>query len=526
MSAEERHAAAALTVGSAPDEEQQQPEQQRPQQGPQQQGPQQQADVLDTTAAGALVVRGGALRFGSYVGVVALSIISAALLTRHLGVARFGEYTTVISLVGVIASITDAGMSNLGTREYTVRAGAEREALMRDLLGLRVMLTLVGVALAAMFALAAGYEASLLAGTVLAALAVVALVFQHTLSIPLTTALRLGAISGLDLARQAVTVALLVALIAAGAGIAALLAVGLVVNLLLLPPTAALVRGEISTRLALHPRRWAALLGLTLTFSLASAANTIYLYTAQILTSLVASAHESGLFAASFRVFIVIAAVPGMLVAVTLPVLARAARDDRARLGYALQRTFEVSLIVGVAALLGAVTGARFIIAVVAGPHFGGAVGALQIEGVALLASFVLAGWGFALLALHRHRELLLANLGALLVSAAMTLLLARTHGAKGAASASVCAEGTLAALYLVGLMRSHPELTPKLGVALKVAVAAAPALVVGLVPNLPEAIAPLAALGVFAVLILALGAIPEEVHELLPPRLRRVPGL
>jgi O-antigen/teichoic acid export membrane protein len=478
-------------------------------------------DVLDTTAAGGMVLRGGALRFGSYLGVVALSVIAVALLTRHLGVARFSEYTTVISLVGVISSVTDAGMSNLGTREYTVLVGAERDALMRDLLGLRVALTMVGVALAVVFALAAGYSVPLLAGTVLASLSVVALVFQHTLSIPLTTSLRLGALSALDVARQAMTVILIVALIMLGAGVPGLLAVALAVNLLLIAPTAALVRGKISTRLTLHPHRWAALLGMTVAFSLASAANTIYLYAAQILTSLVASAHQSGLFAASFRVFIVIAAVPGLLVSVALPVLVRAARDDRDRLRYALQRTFEVSLIAGVAAALGAIAGARFIIAVVAGPKFAGSVDALRIEGGALLASFVLAGWGLGLLSLHRHRELLLANLGALVVSAGLTLILAQTDGAQGAALASVCGESTLAVLYLAGLIRSHPDLRPKLGVAGRVALAAAPAVAVALVPDLPAVLQPIAALGVFAVLILALRALPEELYELLPARLR-----
>ena len=47
-----------------------------------------------------------------------------------------------------------------------MRAGADRDALMRDLLGLRVALTLVGVVLAGAFALAAGYDAALLPGTV------------------------------------------------------------------------------------------------------------------------------------------------------------------------------------------------------------------------------------------------------------------------------------------------------------------------------------------------------------------------
>ena len=478
-------------------------------------------DILDTPEAGGMVIRGGALRLGSYAGVVGLSVISAALLTRHLGVIRFGEYTTVISLVGVISSVTDAGMSALGTREYALRVGAERDALMRDLLGLRVTLTLGGVLLATAFAVAAGYQPALIAGTVLAALSVVAMVFQHTLSIPLTARLRLGYLSGLDLARQAATVVLIVILILLGAGVLPLLAVALIVNLLLIAPTAALVRGQISTRMALHPRGWSRLLRLTVAFSLASAANTIYLYTAQILTSLVASSHQSGLFAASFRVFIVTAALPGMLVAVTLPVLARAARNDQARFGYALQRMFDVSLIIGVAAAIGVVAGARFIIAVVAGPKYAAAAGALQIEGAALLASFVLAGWGFGLLSLHRHRTLLLANLGALAVSAALTLILARSHGARGAALASLCGETTLAVFYLIGLIRGSAQLRPKLNVAAKVAVAAVPATLVGLGPHLPALLQPVAALAVFAILIVAVKAIPEEIRELIPPSLR-----
>jgi O-antigen/teichoic acid export membrane protein len=479
-------------------------------------------DLLDTPAAGGLVIRGTALRLGSYLGVIALSVISAALLTRHLGKVRFGEYTTVISLVSVISSVTDAGMSNLGTREYAMRSGADRDALMRDLLGLRVALTLGGVLLATAFALIAGYAPALLAGTVLAALSVVALVFQHTLSIPLTTNLRLGYLSGLELGRQAVTVVLFVVLIVLGAGVLPLLAVALVVNLMLLPPTAALVRGEISTRMALRPRRWARLLNLTVTFSLASAANTIYLFAAQIITSLVASGDQSGVFAASFRVFIVVAMVPGMLVAVSLPVLARAARDDRERLSYAMQRTFETSMIVGVAAAIAVVTGAHFIIAVVAGPKYAAAAGVLQIEGGALLASFVLAGWGFGLLSLHRHRAMLVANLVALLVSVVLTLILARAHGARGAALASVCGETTLAVLYLAGLIRRSPELRPKLGVAAKVALAAVPAVAVGLLLSLPAVIQPLAALALFAALIMLLRAVPEELYALIPAQLRR----
>ncbi len=188
-------------------------------------------EVLDTPGAGTLIIRGGAMRFGGYAAAVALSVLSTALLTRYLEPAGFSRYTTVLSLVGVVAVVTDAGMSSLGTREFAVRSGPDRDALMRDLLGLRVTLTLVGVLFAFAFALAAGYDQALLLGTLAASLATVALVFQHTLSIPLSASLRLGTLSLLELVRQALTVGAIVVLVLAGAGILPLLAVTLLANL-------------------------------------------------------------------------------------------------------------------------------------------------------------------------------------------------------------------------------------------------------------------------------------------------------
>ncbi len=474
-------------------------------------------DVLDTTAAGGLVVRGGVLRFLGYVATVGLSVISAALLTRHLGPARFSQYTTVLSLVNLVAVVTDVGMSNYGTREYAVLRGERRERLMRDLLGLRVTLTLIGVLLTIAFALAAGYEPALLVGTLAAGLATVAVVFQHTLSIPLATALRLGWIALLDLARQAMTVGAIVVLLVLGAGVAPLLGVTLLVNLLLVPATAILARGQISLRMNLHPRRWIAMLRLTVAFSLASAVGTIYIYTAQILTSLVATPHQSGLFAASFRVFIVLAAVPVLLVSSALPLLARAARDDRERLEYALGRIFEVSLIMGVGATLALFCGADFIMSVVAGPKFAGAAGVLRIQGLAMTASFVLAGWSFALISLQRYRGLLLANAAALLVSVAMTLSLAGTHGARGAALATIGGEATLAIGSLAALLSGHPELRPPLAVVPKVALAATPGVALVLAGGLSSFVQTLLALGAYAVLIVLTRAVPKEITQIVP---------
>jgi O-antigen/teichoic acid export membrane protein len=480
------------------------------------------SDMLDSAEAGGRVLRGNVLRLGTYVLMIALSVLSAVLLTRHLGVVRFGEYTTVLSLVGVVAAVTDAGMSAIGTREFAVREGTERDELMRDLLGLRIVLTSVGVALVTGFALAAGYGTALLLGAVLASLGTIALVVQHTHTIPIGAALRLGTLAALDLARQALSVAAVVALVVLGAGVLPLLAVVLAVNLVLIPPTAALARHQISLRVRLRPRRWLALLRLTVSFSLASAVGTLYIFTAQILTSLVSSAHQSGLFAASFRIFIVAGGVPGLLVGGALPLLARAARDDRERLAYALRLIFEVSLILGVAAALTTLGGAQFMIHVIAGERYAASAKVLEIQGIALVATFALAGWSFALLSLKRYKAVLLANLAAFLVSCALTILLASSHGATGAAVATLCGESVLALSLLVALAHGHRELRPGLGIVLKVALAAAPAVVLALLSGVPSLVRALLALAVYGLLIVLTRAVPTEVLELLPVRLRR----
>jgi O-antigen/teichoic acid export membrane protein len=257
----------------------------------------------------------------------------------------------------------------------------------------------------------------------------------------------------------------------------------------------------------------------TVVFSLATAVGTIYIYTAQILTSLVTSRHQSGLFAVSFRVFIVSASVPGLLVGASLPLLSRAARDDTERLAYALGRIFDTSLICGVGAALGVSAGSTFIISVIAGPHYAGAAPVLAIQAWAMVASFAVAGWSFGLLSLHEHKRLLITNLVALVVSVVLTLGLAAADGAQGAAIATIGCETTLALSTLMALAWHRAAYRPRPVVVVKVAAAAALAAGAAFIPDLSSLLQAAVALAVYAAAVLALGAIPAELTELLRRR-------
>ncbi len=476
-------------------------------------------DILDSGAAGGVLIRGGAVRLAGIVGMLALSVVMAAVLTRYLGVERFGQYTTVMSVVGVVALVTDAGMGNIGIREYAVLHGQQRTKMTQDLLGLRVALTGAGVVLAAVFALVAGYDLALLLGTVAASLATVALVFQHTLQIPLTSDLRLGAISALELARQALWAVGVVVLAALGAGVLPLLSVTLPVYAVMIVPTALLVRGRISAKLVLRPSAWPPLLRATLTFSLASAVGQLYIYTGQILTSLVATPYESGLFALSFRIFVVTASVPTVLATSALPVLARAARDNPDRFASAMQRSFEAAVVAGLGAAVVMSAGAQFIVSVVAGPKFAAASTVLSIQSFAMIASFLIACWSFGLLALRLHRSILAASALAFTVSAVMTVVLASAEGARGSAIATIVGESTLAAASLFVLVRRRPQLRPRAGIVVKLAPVAACAAVVSLVPSMPSIVRPIVASAIYAAGVLATGAARTALGQMLPWR-------
>ena len=160
---------------------------------------------------------------------------------------------------------------------------------------------------------------------------------------------------------------------------------------------------------------------------------------------------------------------------------------------------------------LATVIGAPVAIEVVAGDGFETAVDVLRVQGLAMLASFLLATWGFALISLHLHKELLLANLSALIVSAALVLVLGSAEGARGAAWATLAGESVLAAAYLFGLARGRRELLPRMRALPRVAIATAAgaAVVLAGMPALP---ATLASLTVFTLVALAVGAVPDEL--------------
>jgi O-antigen/teichoic acid export membrane protein len=481
-------------------------------------------DVLATSAAGVAAARGGGLRVGGYIVGALVSVISASLLLRHLGVEGTGQYVTALALVALVGALSDLGLTAVGVRELSRLPPAERWPLARDLLGLRIVLTLIGsVAIVAIAWLA--YSPTLAAGVALASVGLLLQATQDNFALPLVVGLRLGTVSALDLSRQLLTTACIVALVLADATLVPFLAVSIPVGAVILVATALLVRGTRSLKPAFSFSRWRRFISPMLPYSAAVAASSLYFRVSILLVSLLASATELGYFSASYRIIEVLTAVPALLVGSALPIIARASHDDHDRLGYALGRVFEVALILGAWVAVSIAVGAPLAIAIVGGPKFEAAAPVLAVQGIALGAMFVSLVWSNALLGLGLYRQILAISVGGLVLTAALVAVLIPLDGAEGAALGTAVGEIVLGLAQCYAVVRSRPVLRPSLrvlpGVALAVALALAPLALTSI-----PVIARLAiSTALFALALALTRAYPPELLELLPGVRRLVPG-
>jgi O-antigen/teichoic acid export membrane protein len=284
--------------------------------------------------------------------------------------------------------------------------------------------------------------------------------------------------------------------------------------------TMLMFRGVVPMRVRIVPREWRALVAPVLSYAAAVAAAAVYFRIAILLVSLLSSDFQLGYFSLSFNVMAALFAIPAMLVGVAFPIFSRAARDDHERLAYAIERVFEVSLIVGAWVSLSLALGSRFLIELIGGHKFAPAADVLAIQGISVGATFVGTVWGFGLLSLARHRAILIFNLAALAAVAVAVAVAASLDGARGAAIGTSAVElaNAIVGAWLLSHGREH--LRPSLRVLPKAALAIALAATPVLLPV--SEVARVAISGaIYLPALLLLRALPAELTALLPGRLR-----
>ena len=472
-------------------------------------------EPLEAGEAGAKVIRGSGTRAAAHVAGILVGLISAPLVVRHLGPVGYGRFLTVTSIIYIVTGLTEGGLANVAIRQFATGDRSERSALVSSLQGLRIALCGIGLIGALIFGFAAGYPGVVVAGIALGGAALVINSVQGALNTSLVAGLRLSALAGVELLRSISTTAVFLVLVLLGSGLLGFYFVAGAVALPAYFATAWLVRREISLVPRFDRARWRALLRETALYAAATTLGTVYFQVAVVSMSLLSNTHETGFYAAAFRVIDLANGVPWILAGSVFPVIAYAAGNDIERLRYVVQRTTEGALLVGGAFAVVIVIGAGFGMKVVGGSAFEQSAPVLRILGLGVMATFLVAAWGFVLLSQRRYRELIAANAAALVLAVVLSVILIPAFGAQGGGATTAALEVTLATMYGVLLARGPGGLRPNLVALARLLVCAAAAIGAGAaLLGVGAVLATFVAGAVYLAVMWFAGGVPAEIAE------------
>jgi O-antigen/teichoic acid export membrane protein len=256
---------------------------------------------------------------------------------------------------------------------------------------------------------------------------------------------------------------------------------------------------------------WRRLLGESLPLAISYALSLVYFRVLLLILSVSSTEHATGIFGTSLRIFELLLGIPTLTLGVALPLLA-ASVENRERLRYQVQRLAEVAMLVATGVAVTAALAAGPIIEILGGPQYRDAVGVFQIHVFAFIPVFVANVCQMALIALGRQRVLVGINAAALVLLFVLGITIVPSHGPKAAAVISIVAETALAGMTYWAIHRQpiRPVLTIRF--AWRVAFAGAAAMAVGVLAPLPALPAAIIGALTFAVLVLALRALPREL--------------
>jgi O-antigen/teichoic acid export membrane protein len=244
----------------------------------------------------------------------------------------------------------------------------------------------------------------------------------------------------------------------------------------------------------------------------------VYLRLLVVMTSVIADDVQTGLFVTSARIMEMLGGLPLLIGGVILPVVSVAARDDRGRLRYVLERTTEVSLLLGSLLAVLLVLGAHVIVLVLGGSAFADAAPVLRIQAPSIVTIFLVQSWITFLLADGHQRDLVRCVVVGLVALAVAGLALIGPYGAKGAAGAAVAADVVYASAVYLAVRRLPGPLVPlHLGYCARLVVVAGGALAAGWFSGLPDALAATLAAVVFVVLAVVLRMVPVDLYAAIP---------
>lgn len=392
------------------------------------------------------------------VATVMLGIVTTALLARHLGVSGFAAMNYALAWGLLFAPLTDFGLRQAAVNRLSVRTIAPSE-IAGSVLLLRMIMSVVFAAIAAILAIATAPDATVALGSLIVC---VGMLFSSPgiLVAVIQTAMKPSWVIVSNAVSSLGWTVMALLLIAFDAGPVVLVAGSTVVGI-----AASLVAAWMATRLTTigRPSRAAvmSLLRLSIPLGLGAIAVVVYYRVASILVYQIAGPDEAGYYTAAFRLVDQIQIVPVAIVGALFPLMSEAAVTDPARLQRLVAATWEILLGIALPVVAIGMAVAHPLAGLLFGADFRGPTGDVIIVIWPVVIAIFLGYLGGALVpAINIVRIWILIAFAGAGINLALNAILIPQFGADGAAVATLATEfPVMIATLWIAARRAHLSL-------------------------------------------------------------------
>ncbi len=403
--------------------------------------------------------------------VLTIAAGSVAILTRYLGPGDYGRYVLALSVMQLFGVAADAGLTTIVVRESS-RHPERAAALVGNALTLRLLLSLVVIAIAGLVSLALPYEPDVRVAILIAGVPLLFGMLTSAVTAVLQTDLRMGRAAIAEVCGRAAAFVAVIAVVLLDLGFYAAVGAAGVGAAVTLVVTWRLTRPLAPLAFQAAPSTWRGLLGASLPVGIALALNELYVRADTIIISLYRDFDEVGLYSLAYRILEITSLLGTAFLTSVFPLMSRYAHADRERFRETVQGAWDAFVLLGMpVAACGAVLAPQ-IVDLAGGSDFAGAAEPLRFLFCAGALAFVNGVIGYGLIAVDRQRKALWLNVVGLATNVGLNLLLVPEHGIVAAAVITVSTE----VLVLAGglwLARRHLGFVPGLGVVPAAAAAA-----------------------------------------------------
>lgn len=398
------------------------------------------------------VARNSLVQFGGRGITMLVQLATLTLLSRYLGPDLFGHYQVVIAFL-LMLNLTDLGISTISARHLST-GEHDPEDVLGNVLAIRIVLTVISMALVMLVALVADYTRAERLGIAVASLSFPFMLLSNTYTAIFVARLRME-YAALAAVAQALTSLLLMGIVAATSG--GLIRMLVAYDLGFLANSAVCVyfaRKFVRPTLSIDRALVRRIVRDTAPLGAAIIVTSVYGRIDIVLLRSFTSGDSVGYYAFAYRAVDLAAPLSFLLIASVFPLLSRyhadAEHQDFRRL---YQRSHDILTMAGLSLLTMIVLFARPVVDIVGGGAYLPAVTSLRILAIAFGLIWLSNLADYGLIAVGQQRLSLYIAGGGLAVNLASNAVLIPLYGAEGAAVATVLTElAVLApAVFLLG---------------------------------------------------------------------------